>query len=215
MTDAARQNADEWAGLYTLLAECFKHPDEQFVADVKQGALEGELREHVDALGLEDVDVVPPVIDEDSLNEEYLSMFEAMQTPFAVPAESPYKEWYGDRDGGLLGGPAATEMERRYDALGVEPPNEYPEDHVALLLEYASILLEAGEREEYETFLAEHFDWIPAFRRAAEQASADSAFYRWAAGALDDVVRAARTVHDVEEPADETVAEMVGRIGSE
>ncbi len=215
MTDAAPESADEWADLYSLLAECFKHPDDQFVRDVQSGLLEDELGEYVDALSLSAVDVVPPDVDEGRINEEYLAMFEAYETPYAVPAESPYEEWYGDYDGGLLGGPAATEMERRYEALGVEPPNEYPADHVALLLEYAALLLEHGQHDEYVQFLDEHFDWIPAFGRAAESAAAESAFYRWAVRVLVDAVHEARERSGVPHPDEETVEEMVRRTGSE
>ncbi|MFC7045014.1 molecular chaperone TorD family protein [Halobacteriaceae archaeon GCM10025711] len=116
------------------------------------------------------------------------------------------------RDGGLLGGPSAVDMRRRYAALGATPPSAYPADHVALLLEYASVLLEHGEREAYAAFVADHLDWLPAFRAQVDRAAADAAFYRWAVALVDDVVAAVRDRLDIPHPDAATTETMVDRL---
>lgn len=220
MTERAPiENREAWAGLYSLLAECLKQPDEQFVAQVADGTLESELRERLASLELDGavgVDPTPPETeDAPGLNRQYLGVFEAFETPAAPPAESPYKEWYADYDGGLLGGPAAVEMQQRYDAMGVTPPEQYPADHVALLLEYASLLLEASHDEEFRAFVDEHLDWVPALRRATERAAAEAPFYEWVVGVLDAVLGAHRERIGLPDPSAQAIDEMVGRLGGE
>ncbi|MFC7209385.1 molecular chaperone TorD family protein [Natronoarchaeum sp. GCM10025321] len=105
------------------------------------------------------------------------------------PAESAYEEWWDGTERGILSGPPASDMKSRYDALDAAVPPEYPADHVSLLLEYASLLLEAEQHEGYANFHEAHFDWIPAFRERVE-ATSDSGFYLWAVRTLDSVVQA-------------------------
>lgn len=211
--DGTLDHAAEWAAVHTLFAECLKEPTETFVEEVRAGRLSAELAEYEDALGLSLSDPDPPEpTDRGALQTGYLRLFEAMEQPYAPPAESPYKPWYGSRDGGLLGGPSATDMEQRFEALGAEPPAAYPADHVALLLEYGALLLEAGEIEQYRNFLTEHLDWIPALEGMVEDAAAEAPFYRWAVRALDETLTQLRGEMAVEEPPESTVEEMQNRI---
>ena len=204
---------ERWAAVHTLLAECFKEPSATFVEEVQAGALGDELSDHAMALDLELSEPTPPHPDDrGSVQDAYLSLFEAKRQPYAPPAESPYKEWHGDREGGLLGGPSARDMERRYEALEATPPEGYPVDHVALLLEYGALLLEAGSIDAYRDFLGDHLDWIPAFRAQVEAAAAEAPFYRWAVTTLDEVLTELRSRVGVLEPTPETGADMVGRL---
>lgn len=204
---------DRWAALHTLLAECLKEPTEIFVTEVEEGRLQAELAELDEVLALDLSDPEPPVPEgRGALEEAYLSLFEAMAQPYAPPVESPYKPWHGDRDGGLLGGPPATDMERRYQALGAEPPAGYPVDHVALLLEYGALLLEAEQTEEYRAFLLDHLDWIPALEAQVGNAKAAAPFYRWTVEVLCASLATLRTRFDVPDPSQAAVDEMVERV---
>jgi len=215
--DAPLDDPERWASLHTLLAECLKEPTEGFVDEVTAGRLEGELTSHVEALGLSLSDPVPPrPADRGTLQRSYLSLFEAMEQPFAPPVESPYKPWYGDRSGGLMEGPPASDMENRYEAIEASPPPAYPADHVTLLLEYGALLLESGAFEEYERFLADHMDWIPAFARLVEEAARDDPFYDWAVSLLGTVTEALRDRFDVPQPTEAEIEAMADRVdGSE
>lgn len=214
MTDAI---ADvDWERLYGVLSECFKHPDEQFLADVSAGRLESELSEVLEPLDIEieqgvDETLVPET--SAAFDNEYIALFEAFETPYAPVVESPYKEWYdGAGSDGLLNGPPAEDMERRYAAMGIEFPDAYLPDHLALLLEYASNLVDAGTPEQHEAFVRDHFDWIPAFSRLVDEAAAESPFHRRYVGLTEDIFAAIWRQFDIEEPTQSEIDAMVTRV---
>jgi TorA maturation chaperone TorD len=175
-------DAVDWARLYGVLSECYKHPDERFHEDVAAGRLEAELAAVAEPLGVAvergvDEDLVPDTVA--AFDNEYIALFEAFETPYAPAVESPYKAWYDGAGGeGLLNGPPAADMERRYASLEADVPDAYVPDHLALLLEFAAILAERGSREDHRAFVATHLDWVPAFARLVEDAAADSPFHR-------------------------------------
>lgn len=179
-----------YADLYTVLATCFQHPDDAFVTAVEDGTLATTIEGRAQQSGLTAVET-PPAF-EGSPQEAYLRTFEAFDGEYAPPAESAYETWWdGDRRG-ILAGPPASDMQRRYEAIDAEVPAAYPADHVSLLLEYGGLLLETESLAEYALFHDEHFDWIPAFRERVE-ATSRSPFYHWAVQTLDRVTTATRS----------------------
>ena len=178
-----------YADLYATLASCFQQPNEDLLAAIRDGTLEATLDTETAEPPIDSVEDVPTVADLATLRREYLRTFEAFEGEYAPPAESAYEEWWDGTERGILSGPPASDMKRRYEALDAEVPPEYPADHVSLLLEYASLLLDADQYEEYARFHAAHFDWIPAFRERVEETSS-SGFYLWAVRTLDAVVDA-------------------------
>jgi TorA maturation chaperone TorD len=205
------------ASLYSLLSECFKHPNEAFHEDVASGRFDAERDRLLTALE-RDHSIETPTSElvpatRAAFDNEYISLFEAFESPYAPPIESPYKEWHAGADAaGLLGGPPADDMRQRYAAVGAEPPEEYQPDHLALLLEYASVLVESGDSEAYATFLAGHFDWVPAFRLMVDDATADAPFHRRMVRLTDDVLAVERTRLDVPEPERATIETMIDRV---
>ena len=177
------------AGLYAALASCFQHPGDDLVAAVQDGTLEATINAGAVSLPTASLEDVPPVEDVSTVRREYLRTFEAFDGEYAPPAESAYEEWWDGTERGILSGPPASDMKRRYEVLDAEVPPEYPADHISLLLEYASLLLDAGQYDEYARFHAAHFDWIPAFRERVEETS-ESTFYLWAVRTLEEVVDA-------------------------
>lgn len=193
---AAREaSADEdtttetFTALHTLLARCFEHPDDATKKAISTGKLGAELQNHA----APELDIAPQPVPEQP-REAYLRTFEAYEGEFAPPAESAYKEWWDGTERGILSGPPAHDMQRRYDELDAEIPPAYPADHIALLLEYSSLLLEAGETAQYLAFHEQHFDWIPEFRERIGQ-TGDVPFYEWAVATLEAVLE--RTVAHV------------------
>lgn len=209
----ALEPTDRWRDLHVVLAAGLRHPDRQLREDVASGAYVRELTDLATDLGVEtDLAIDPPTVDDRAFAEDYVDLFEAARTPYAPPAESPYKPWYGSRDGGLMGGPSASDMRDRYRAIDAEIPEAYPADHVALQLEYGSFLLEAGEHEGYRTFVADHLDWLPAFARATEAAAAEAPFHRWVVGLTATAFGIVRDRLGIADPTDETVDRMLHRI---
>ena len=177
-----------YADLYALLATCFQHPDDEFVETVESGALAATVEDCAVQVGLTEIESPPALAD--SPPEAYLRTFEAFDGEYAPPAESAYEAWWDGDQRGILAGPPASDMQRRYEAINATVPAAYPADHISLLLEYGSLLLEADNREEYAAFHAEHFDWIASFRERVET-TADVPFYHWAVQTLDRVTTAA------------------------
>ncbi|MFW5922401.1 MAG: TorD/DmsD family molecular chaperone [Halodesulfurarchaeum sp.] len=202
--------------LYAVLSECFKHPDETFHEDV----LEGRLDEEIDAIeaGL-DFELAPRPDPADvpesaaAFDNEYISLFEAFEQPYAPAVESAYKEWYdGAGSDGLLDGPPAADMRDRFETIGAEPPSAYMPDHLALLLEYASILVANGTERQHRVFVDEHLDWLPAFRRRVENAAAEAPFHRAAVAMTDEAIATVRESVDVAAPSDEEIEAMMNRV---
>lgn len=204
---------DAWADLLAALGNCLRDPDEALVESVRSGELRDALAEATEAVDLQpDAGIDPPgVTSVGDLTESSRELFEAMRTPYAPPAESPYKPWYDGR-AGLMGGPPAEEMVRRYEALDADVPKGYPPDHVALLLEYGTVLLDAGETEAFADHVDAHLDWIPALALATEGAAAEAPFYRWAVHLLDDATATLRSRLGVDPIGDDRARAMVGRV---
>lgn len=212
---ASLEPAPAWRDLHVALATPLRRPDDRLTSALEE-SYATELTDITAEIGLDvDVPLEPPAVADRDLTSDYAAIFEAAETPYAPPAESPYKPWYGDRGGGLMGGPSATNMERRYETIDATVPDAYPADHVALLLEYASVLLEADEHDQYRSFVATHLDWLPAFRRLTEEAAADAPLQRWAVGLTDAVLAEVRERLGIAHPAADEIERMAGRIGTD
>jgi len=209
------EQSTAWRDLHVLLATGFRHPDEQFSAALETGEFEAELQSLASELDASlAISVVPPVERSDGLTTAYIDLFEGGRQPYAPPVESPYRVWYDRDEGGLMNGPSAAEMRQRYRALDVSVPDAYSADHIALLLEYGSLLLEADEREAYRSFVRTHFEWVPALRRATDTAAASAPVYRWLAVLIDELFVALRDRLDIPDPTAEDIDRMVTRVGS-
>ncbi|UWG47336.1 putative component of anaerobic dehydrogenase [Halanaeroarchaeum sp. HSR-CO] len=202
------QTQAAWSEAVIVLSNCLRHPDESVREAVSSPAGLSAAVESIERAGVEPP--AAPAIEDRDLTEEYEGLFGAFRTPFAPPAASPYKEWYEGREG-LMEGPPATAMERRYAAIGADVPEAYPADHVALELEYASILLDAGEIEELRRFVESELDWIDAFARLVEDAAAEAPFHRWSVKTLVEAMAALRSELDVDGPSEERIDRMVDR----
>lgn len=168
--------------LYVLLSRCFEHPNEAFVESVHTGTFEETIHSRATELDI-DLPPVPELADLPTVRAAYRRSFESYDGPSASLVESVYREWHDGRERGLLSGPPAHDMQRRYDALDVDVPEQYQPDHLALLLEYASLVLETGELDAYEQFHREHFAWLADFHARVDE-TCDEPFYRWATTAL-------------------------------
>jgi hypothetical protein len=89
--------------------------------------------------------------------------------------ESVYKAWTTDpshplaRRKGLAWGDPAAHMMEMLDRFGLmpDPQNSKPPDHIAVLLEFLSFLLETRPVGEAASFCADHLDWLPHLRAEA------------------------------------------------
>ncbi|MFP9061366.1 molecular chaperone [Natrialbaceae archaeon A-chndr2] len=171
------------ASVYGLLARCFEQPDDATIHALESGTLVEAIASSARDIDVETEAPSPP---EEPL-ESYLETFEGFDGPSAPPVASVYKPWWDGTIRGVLSGPPAHDMERRYQAIDAEIPPEYQPDHIALLLEYGSLLLEDGAKEAYRDFHRTHFDWIESFRERVEE-TCRVPFYVWAVRTLETVL---------------------------
>jgi TorA maturation chaperone TorD len=204
------ENAEEWTRLLTLLSNCLKHPDAELEAAISDGTLEDELGALTGRLGVERSSSVPEAPDSD-LTADYEALFGALREPFAPPAASPYKEWYGDREGGLMDGPPAARMEDRLERLEVSIPDPYPPDHVAVQLEYASLLAETGSIDELAAFVDAELDWVDALGTTVTQAAAEAPFHRYCVSVLVTTVERLRDEFGIDGPSENEIEQMIDR----
>lgn len=179
------------AELYFALSECYREPSLDFAGAVGEGAVFETVRERFAALGIRGgPDALriqgPPEAVLRALREAYYPLF-VVPPRFVLPVESVFKPWdegllAGAR--GLIMGPPAVDMIRRYRARGLAIPDAFKDrpDHIALLLEYGGLLCEEDD-PALDGFVADHLDgWVEEFRVEVHACTADE-FYRGVASA--------------------------------
>lgn len=192
-------NRDARIACYFALSECFKEPDEPFVADVLGGVVTETIGNAFAAIGLgRDVALgfwllsCAPAEATELFVDEYYALFKGPIPPYVVPVESVYRIWADTSMAGahakgkdMIMGDPAIEMLKRYKADGIEIPDAfsaYP-DHVALLLEYGGLLLERGNAGAYAEFLRKRLSWFSDLRQDIFD-NTDNPFYREVADLL-------------------------------
>ena len=175
--------------IYAALSECFKEPSQEFADDIASGRLEDIIKDGLSQLcipvpyeTLRSLRPCHPVYKK--LKADYHSLFFPL---YVVPVESDYKEWSktdevsGAMKGekGFIMGDPAVEMINRYRMAGIEIPQTYKDipDHIAILLEYASLLCENIKREDRASFVSGHLDWVTELHNDIYKYS-ESNFYR-------------------------------------
>src|SRR4030066_488650 len=195
--------------IYAALSECFKKPSEEFADDIASGRLEEVIKE-----GLSQLNIPVPgemlmslhLTKEHGFKDDIISVYEKLKADYhslffplyVVPVESVYKEWAetddvtgamkGDK--GYIMGDPAVEMINRYRMAGIEIPQIYKDtpDHIAILLEYASLLCENIGKEERACFVSGHLDWVEALRTDIHKCS-ESNIFRAVADITVDFIR--------------------------
>lgn len=184
--------------IYAALSECFKEPSEEFADDIASGRLEEVIKE---GLSKRNIPVSSETLKSLLMTKEYgfkddiISIYEKLKADYhslffplyVVPVESVYKEWSKTDDvtgamkgvKGFIMGDPAVEMINRYRMAGIEIPETYKDtpDHIAILLEYASLLCENIKREDRASFVSGHLDWVAELHDDIYKYS-ESNFYR-------------------------------------
>ena len=207
MSDSGRQPANEfWSAIYAQLSEFFKEPSAEFAEDVASGRLARFFEECCISLSLGSASckgLAPAGDVAASLAGEYRRLFRGPLPPYVIPVESVYKKWASDPDcnlpiaqeKNLLMGDSAVDMLWCYREEGIALPDEFSSmpDHVALELEYLSMLSLRGEEDACRKFLTRHMDWLDDLVGEIEAADAGE-FYSSGARITRDIVNRAREV---------------------
>ena len=171
------------AELFGLLSTFWQPPDELFWYNLADGSVDAELANFSQLAGFSPLSpsrtsfqhTLPTL---DALKLFYLRCFIGIGKQSALPVESIYKKWTEDptarlpiagSTGYLMGDPAlhAQYLLNHYQ-LQVPPDYRMMPDHLLLLLELLSFLLENRSVAEADLFLRQHFDWLDSFAEALE-----------------------------------------------
>jgi TorA maturation chaperone TorD len=171
------------AELFGLLSAFWQPPDELFWNNLADGSVDAELANFSQLAGFPPVSTPPVLFQQtlpklDALKLFYLRCFIGIGKQSALPVESIYKKWTEDSTvrlpiagstGYLMGDPAlhAQYLLDHYE-LQVPPDYRMMPDHLLLLLELLSFMLENRPIAETDLFLRQHFDWLDSFSEALE-----------------------------------------------
>jgi len=159
------------ADICRVLASLISKPDEELIEVLNSGAAYRAL-----IAGLHDPEIDTEFLrDADYTLESLTELYNASMTPAGrtvlLPVESVFKPWTNDDDShpamrgrkGLLMGDPALHMLELYRRSGYEIPDEFngQPDHLALLLEFLSVLYESYSDTMVCQFMQDHLDWMP------------------------------------------------------
>lgn len=172
------------ARVYALLAEALAPPPhEEALTRLSYGSWGKEMAGALTAL--DNPVVIPdslrrPAATADQLGREYLNAFFLPDGRKIWLVESVYKPWTRDESAevsfkgetGWLGGDSAAHMRDLIAQIQIELPLEIQgmPDHLAVLLEFMSLLLEEALQNDQATFLAQHLDWLPLLLARCDEA---------------------------------------------
>lgn len=127
--------------------------------------------------------------------EEWQSMWDVTMgpiNPLAQPIESLYKEWTTDpscemifaKDKGYIRGDWAYHMEELLGELGFEIPKEFHHcpDHLILIFELMSAMVESAPLEVQHQFASQHLDWLGDLVETAKERNVPAVYvdlYQW------------------------------------
>lgn len=180
-----------------LLASLLVMPVQETIEELKQDEvrsfLAGKIREWTGDLHLLQ-EFLPEEMPEKFLpvlQREYSRLFNDLHGEKISLAESVYKPWTADRQcglafagaKGLLLGDYALHMREMYRRLSLTVPEQFHSapDHLALELEFLSLLYGAATEDQIQEFIADHLDWLGELQERVDR-SAPHPFYRHALG---------------------------------
>lgn len=178
-----------------LLASLMVMPEQETIEELTQddvrSFLAGKIREWTGDLRLLQA-FLPEELPEEflpRLQKEYRRLFSDLQGEKISLVESVYKPWSADRQcglafagaKGLLLGDYALHMREMYRRLSLTVPEQFHSvpDHLALELEFLSLLYGAAAEDQIQEFIADHLDWLGELQARVDR-SAPHPFYRHA-----------------------------------
>ena len=177
------------ADLFLHFSDFWRPPDSDFWQDAAAGVVDETIATLSEQAGypmVENIreccrDLLPPL---SALQYFFVRCFIGIGKKSVLPVESVYKKWTEDTttrlpiagSTGYLMGDAALHARYLMDHYGLSVPPDYRmmPDHLTLLLELASYVLENRTQEEAQLFLSQHLDWLGKFASALQETEVES-----------------------------------------
>ncbi|OEF96748.1 TorD/DmsD family molecular chaperone [Desulfuribacillus alkaliarsenatis] len=184
--------------MFQLLAEFYKYPNREFYEYISEENIQEELKQLVNGAGMDfAIQIYKPFASFDEMRIEYTRAFIGIDKPAATPVESIYKVWTTDetatmafaKSKGYLMGDSALHVQHLLEKFQLEIPEELGKkpDHISVLLELQSYILEHESDEAALQFAKDHFDWIRDFKQEIEKVEGHE-FYIYTTELLIDVI---------------------------
>jgi TorA maturation chaperone TorD len=170
------------------MSSLFSPPEQEMMEQVAQGKLSSYLENYIPSWG-GDLEMLrgfctntSPEILLINLREEYDRLFSDTGTERISLVESFYKPWTRDphctlpfaTGKGFLMGDSAIHLSMIYGECGLEPEASFKgmPDHLVIELEFLSYLYQGGDNQAIKTFIEDHLDWIPSFKKELDRSHA-------------------------------------------
>ena len=165
--------------IYLVFASLFSQPDQEIYEDIRSGLHNRIVQDY---FSQKSYDIHMSVFETVGNLEEMLKVWNHDICPEegqVKPVESIYKVWTLDdsydlpfaNDKGYLMSDWALHIKHLFKEFELEIPEDYQAmpDYICFELEFMSLLIEEGLKEEQKLFLLHHLDWIPDLRKEAEE----------------------------------------------
>lgn len=176
------------ADLLNIFVNFFVYPEQEFCEMVYRGRLDSEIEALGQQAGLPlktKFQALAPSYEEWVLL--YNRCFLGVEKPFALPVESIYKAWTEDEtfqvpfknQKGYLMGDSALHVQHILESFGLDIPPEYNmmPDHLVILLDLLTFLLNQNLETEAQQLIQDHFDWLPDLQKAIKELPVNGEIY--------------------------------------
>ena len=176
MRDDSLGNIEVKKEIYLNLAEFLNEPDAKHYNLLVTGKFEEIMQELFIKANYQypkQVSFTNIFENEDEMQEAYFNCISGHVKSTTLPVESCFKPWTTDNESdmynlkGYLLGDSAEHVKYLFGHYNLELPTEFlsAPDHLILLLEFLSFLIERRSNDEVVQFLIDHFDWLPELQR--------------------------------------------------
>jgi putative dimethyl sulfoxide reductase chaperone len=174
-------NLEERENLCKAIASIFSSPEAETIEEFQNTGALTFFQEAITSLGGSPLlsDGTPPLPELQTFfpdwPDEYERLFAGLDGLGVSLVESFYKPWTLDpnchlsfaREKGLLQGDPALHVSALYQHCGMEVAEEFETcpDHLAVELEFLSLLYRCATDREIKIFIADHLDWVPLLKQ--------------------------------------------------
>lgn len=177
MKNSCLENIEIKKEIYLTLAEFLKEPSDMHYNLLTSGEFDKLMQRLFSKVNYQypnQLIFASQFSNKSELKEAYLNCISGHVKSTTLPVESYFKSWTTDKESdmynlkGYLLGDSAEHIKYLFEHYNLELPAEFLNmpDHLILLLEFLSFLIEKRTDKEILQFIRDHFDWLPELQQS-------------------------------------------------